>query len=317
MNLIKTTALICVSATLLFSACSKQHNDSRNEGNTEVDSVQMAAGFVAFQKNCMSCHATGPSGNTSVAPTIDQVAQSYLQDNSTYESFLTDFTQFVGSPSTEKSKMPESVKKHGIMPNMSYSAEVVDAVAYYLFHSDRSASDWYAKDEAIYKTEVPYVSPAEYGKSLALQTKAVLGKNLLNAIKTLGSHGALDFCNLRAIHLTDSMSNHLRARIKRVSDQPRNPRNQASKDELRYLTDGKEKIKNGIKPSPLVTEFDKHYVGYYPILTNEMCLQCHGSTQSDIAAETLKVIKSKYPEDKAIDYNSNELRGIWVVQWEK
>lgn len=317
MKLIKTTLFVCLSSPILFMACSKQTNQSAEEKKTEIDSVQLAAGFVAFQKNCMSCHATGPTGNTSVAPTIDRVAESYLENNRTFDSFHNAFTQFVESPSKQSSLMLESVDQYGLMPNMNYSAEVVEAVSYYLFYSDRTASDWYVKDDARYQEAIPQQNQAEYGKSLALQTKAVLGKNLLNAIKIKGTAGAVDFCNLRAIHLTDSMADYLNARIKRVTDQARNPNNIASADELRYISEGKEKIKKGIKPSPMVTEFEKHYVGYYPILTNNMCLQCHGNTQTEISTETYTLIKSKYPDDKAVNYGSNELRGIWVVQWRK
>jgi len=59
---------------------------------------------------------------------------------------------------------------------------------------------------------------------MALETKAVLSKNLLTAISTKGTAGALAFCNERAITLTDSIALNLNTGIKRVSDKNRNAR---------------------------------------------------------------------------------------------
>lgn len=44
-----------------------------------------------------------------------------------------------------------------------------------------------------------------------------------------------------------------------------------------------------------------------------MCLQCHGS-EKDIKPETLAKIKSLYPNDKAIGYQENEMRGLMVIK---
>ena len=53
---------------------------------------------------------------------------------------------------------------------------------------------------------------------------------------------------------------------------------------------------------------------YYPIVTNAMCMQCHGKKDLQIKPETLAAIGEFYPEDKATGYGENELRGIWVVE---
>jgi hypothetical protein len=49
-------------------------------------------------------------------------------------------------------------------------------------------------------------------------------------------------------------------------------------------------------------------------ITNDLCLNCHGEPGQDITAETLRAINTHYPEDKAIGYRANQLRGIWVVE---
>lgn len=45
---------------------------------------------------------------------------------------------------------------------------------------------------------------AERGVKYAMNTQAVLGKNLMQAIQETGTSGALSFCNEKAYPLTDS-----------------------------------------------------------------------------------------------------------------
>ena len=73
------------------------------------------------------------------------------------------------------------------------------------------------------------------------------------------------------------MSKVFKATIKRVSDKPRNPNNQANETELTFIDDLKNTLLNGKKPTPKVVEKDGKMIGYYAIETNKMCLQCHGN----------------------------------------
>ncbi len=157
----------------------------------------------------------------------------------------------------------------------------------------------------------------ETGKELALQTKSSLAKYLVSSISEKGTEGAVKFCNIKAIFITDSMSLVLDAKIKRVSDQPRNPRNLANEAEFDYIKKWKEAHANGEEQPPIVTEMDGKIVGYYPILTNQMCMQCHGKPEKEINTATLKQINKLYPSDQAIGYAENEIRGLFVVEMNK
>ena len=53
----------------------------------------------------------------------------------------------------------------------------------------------------------------EKGQKLALNTKKVLGKNLMTAINSKGSAYAVGFCNISANKLIDSMATELNAKI--------------------------------------------------------------------------------------------------------
>ena len=159
-------------------------------------------------------------------------------------------------------------------------------------------------------------SYAELGFQYAMATKGILGKNLLEAINEKGSAEALSFCNTKAIHLTDSMAQVQGVKIKRVSDLERNPDNKANTEELAYIIATKAKIKAGEEPSPMAVELADKVLAYYPILTNTMCLQCHGSKEN-IHVATKAKLNALYPNDKAIGYGEDELRGIWVVEMPK
>jgi hypothetical protein len=158
---------------------------------------------------------------------------------------------------------------------------------------------------------------AERGLKYTLSAQAVLGKNLMQAIQKTGTSGALSFCNEQAYPLTDSMAVLQHASLKRVTDKPRNPANQANAEELEYIDTFKAVIANQESINPIVKDSDTKVRVYYPILTNAMCLQCHGKPNKNIETPILTKLALLYPEDKAIGYAENEVRGIWSVSFNK
>ena len=158
---------------------------------------------------------------------------------------------------------------------------------------------------------------SERGLQYALSTKAVLGKNLMGKIQKEGTLAALKFCNVKAYPLTDSMSVYHNATIKRVSDKPRNPKNAANVEELKIINSFKKDVAANKDSKPIVVESSNHVNVYYPIKTNSMCLQCHGTPKTDITVNTLAALKKLYPNDKALGYSLNQVRGIWNVSFSK
>ncbi|MAC96617.1 MAG: hypothetical protein CMC96_14075 [Flavobacteriales bacterium] len=157
------------------------------------------------------------------------------------------------------------------------------------------------------------MTPLEKGKSIAQATQAALGKNLVQAISERGTAGAIEFCNIEAIPITDSLAKIHRARVKRVSDKNRNPDNAANEAELAYIENAKNQLAADQNIKPQLKEEDGKWVAYYPILTNAMCLQCHGNADQ-VNKEALAKIQAHYPKDKALGYSENEVRGIWVIE---
>ena len=153
----------------------------------------------------------------------------------------------------------------------------------------------------------------ETGLQYAMAVQATLGKTLQQKIKGEGTLGAIEFCNLNALAITDSLSRELGATISRITDRPRNPQNRATDEEVKLMTRYREDLADGHTPEGLVALRDSTIHFYYPIVTNSLCLQCHGTPQSEIAPEVYSEIQERYPQDRAIAYSAGELRGLWKV----
>ena len=157
----------------------------------------------------------------------------------------------------------------------------------------------------------------DMGKSVAASTQAVLGSNLKTAMGKGGPENALEFCNAKAIPLTDSMAIVLNTAIKRVSDKARNPDNKANAFEKSIIAAQIKRLENGGEPKAQIHEVKGEMVGYYPIITNGLCLQCHGKVNQAVQQKTFDKINDFYPQDEAMGYDVNQIRGMWVVEMQK
>lgn len=312
------TAAILLVAIIIINGC--QGTEAENN-STATDDAKLALGFQLLETNCFSCHSPDASMDNRIAPPMVAVKRHYIDGSVSEATFTAELTEWVINPDSSKTKMPGAIQKFGVMPKMGFDEEQLAAIAYYIYHTELEQPDWfeqhYQEEHGKYLSQMGQGQGQSYltqGKQYALATKAILGKNLLSAINTKGTEGALDFCNIRAIPLTDSMQQVQNVSIKRVSDNNRNPDNVADANELAYIFAAKAALQNGETIQGKIAERNGKMVGYYPILTNEMCLQCHGKPGTDIKAETLTKIKELYPNDKATGYAVDELRGIWVVE---
>ncbi|MCB9222794.1 MAG: DUF3365 domain-containing protein [Crocinitomicaceae bacterium] len=296
-----------------------QYTEDLNN-NDEETLTEDHNGFQLLETSCFSCHNPDANASAVTAPNMAEVKRVYLAQHESEEDFVDAITSFLSDPSKEKAIMKDAVENFGVMPNMSFGKAMSEAVGRYLYSSTIQDSGWYANSYALEKAknlkDPSEMSYLDRGFQFAMSTKSVLGKNLKGKINTEGTDGALEFCNLNAFHLTDSMATEFGVKIKRVSDKNRNPNNLANNDELAIIQSFKEQLEKGEEITSTTKEMDNVVIGYYPILTNDMCLQCHG-TSKEIKPSTAELIKQKYPNDKGIGYGVNQLRGIWVVEMQK
>ncbi len=307
---------------LALWGCSSSSSEENQKGKV-MDSpseAQLKQGFEVLKSTCISCHNPNPSANTTVGPTLSEIKRYYLKAYPKRTDFILGFNRFLNQPTQEHSIIPDAINTYGLMPQMSLQDQQITNIASYIYLKPVETDSWFKNQ---YPKEITYalqaqdsLSTLDKGFNYAMATKSVLGKNLKQQLKQGGSLGALEFCNTYALQLTDSVKAYFGVQIKRVSDKPRNEKNGANVAELNVIESFKTTLNKKESIQPMETYFDEEVVGYYPIVTNAMCIQCHGEVNR-IEESTLDKIKTYYPNDKAIGYKSNELRGIWVVSMPK
>jgi len=148
------------------------------------------------------------------------------------------------------------------------------------------------------------------GDSIAGHAQQLLMQNVAAAIQKGGTDYAVEFCNVRAVPLTDSIAGQYNSFIQRLSNKNRNPANAIQTDEDKAAW---KKIETE-KTHFVQQTADGSVLYYKPILIAlPTCLKCHGSSE-DITVSTQQIIKQKYPADLAINYAMNDLRGMWKIK---
>lgn len=319
-------ALLILIATL--SSCKDNKKGTNSIVTKQTEEATAHPGKKLMETYCYACHNPTTSEDSRIAPPMIAIKKHYISENTAKETFTNDMLVWMKKPSEDISKMPGAVKRFGVMPVMVFPDHVIKQIAEYMYDYNIDQPEWF---EEHYKqrqgmgmgknmknaNSLQDLSYADRGLKYALATKAVLGKNLMGTINKKGTLEALQFCNERAYPLTDSMAVAQNASIKRVSDKARNPQNSANNEELSYINTFKKQMAAGETTQPLVVEKADQVTVYYPISTNSMCLQCHGKPNTDIRPETSKLLGSLYPNDKAVGYDINQIRGIWKVNFSK
>ncbi|MEE4246829.1 MAG: DUF3365 domain-containing protein [Kangiellaceae bacterium] len=313
------------TASILLSIVIPFHIAGYTE-SASIDEAKMSAGYSSYKAMCTSCHSGDLENSARIAPPFSSIKQHYVSENVTFEEFRKRFVGFVNNPTAKNAQMKGAIKRFGLMPKMSFSEEITSDIAYYVYHTPLELPNWFnkhSKGEELRYKKFEKSSPnslKDYllqGQNFAMQTKSALGSKLKKALKDGGPKHAVTFCKTEAIPITKMMSNKLGATIKRVSDRPRNPSNMASDEELLIINSLKQTLADGSKLVPIVKNNLATVKGYYPIVTNGMCLSCHGSVKETIVSETLSAINEEYPEDRATGYGLNEIRGLFVVEMKK
>lgn len=159
---------------------------------------------------------------------------------------------------------------------------------------------------------------AEYlqkGKEISAAAFAALSSQLAVAIQKGGPPAAIEYCQLEALPITDSLSKAFNVTLRRTSKKLRNKANRPTDWELEVLDDYQKMLEHGEEPQPRVFQHDQQVVFTAPIRVLPQCLVCHGQPGQDIAPETLETLAQRYPEDLAKGYKTGELRGIWSVSF--
>lgn len=145
----------------------------------------------------------------------------------------------------------------------------------------------------------------------------MLSSNLVQALEEGGVPYALEFCNVEALPLTDSVARKHNIRIRRITDRNRNPENAADAKQAELMEYLRNLMAQGTEPGDTVIISNNGVDYYAPIFIGAPCLQCHGTPSQTIMPENLEIIRTLYPADKATGYSQGELRGLWYLHFEK
>ena len=159
----------------------------------------------------------------------------------------------------------------------------------------------------------------QIGGEIVNQSQSELLKNVSQAMKKGGPGYAIDFCNLHAMEIKDSLSRLNNCQIQRIALKYRNPLDKPqSKKEEDLLKQYELTVQKGdsIKPKVYILEDRIEY--YQPILINNgACLICHGAPGTQVADATMENIEAKYPNDLATGFAMNDFRGAWKITFMK
>jgi hypothetical protein len=153
------------------------------------------------------------------------------------------------------------------------------------------------------------------GHEVSGTAQAALLANVSRAMQQGGSLYAIEFCNLHAAGITDSLSRKWNCDIARISEKNRNPENGLKTDTDKQMWDYFFALhRNGAQHDTIVA-LEGQPVYYRPIIAGmPACLQCHGSPQETDPA-TYSKIRELYPSDLAMGYNLNDFRGLWKISF--
>ena len=170
----------------------------------------------------------------------------------------------------------------------------------------------------IYQKDKTFNTIKKKGAAIAIQTQVELGKALKAALEKGGPENAIEFCNLEALRITDSIASSEEVIVKRLAKKNRNPKNEMDEVESKifkqYIFDYLNK--RNLDPR-IALNSEGHPVYYKPIITNNMCLTCHGTPGSTMSNDLAGKIREIYPDDKAINFEDGQPRGMWAITFTK
>ena len=166
-------------------------------------------------------------------------------------------------------------------------------------------------------TQATMMEGIKYIKVLGKALKGEVGKNL--KADPTGVKAAL-FCTQNAKEVAKkAMANFPEnIRVRRTAIKYRNPENKPDELDLKVMNQFKEAIEvKKKKIKPIVVKADDNTTRVYvPLIVEQACLKCHGDVEK-MNPEVVKIIKEKYPNDKAVGFKVGDFRGVAVAEIKK
>jgi len=154
---------------------------------------------------------------------------------------------------------------------------------------------------------------SEVARPVATALVQTLGGTLRTQMQERGPVGAMEFCNVQALPLTQQVAAEHGMQVKRTSWRLRNPSNAPDELEVAALRHFEPVRGPGSEAEPWVQrDPDGGWRYYQPLPTADACLNCHGSAE-ELAPGVADALARLYPEDEATGFEEGSLRGLLRV----
>jgi hypothetical protein len=129
---------------------------------------------------------------------------------------------------------------------------------------------------------------------------------------------AMGFCTVKAAKITKEVNNMLPeyASVRRTALKTRSSNNTPDELDIKVMQEYESSIAaNTFVPTDIkVVKTDNTIRIYKPLVTQHVCLKCHGS---NISKEINDIITTNYSQDRAVDFKLGSLRGVIVSEIKK
>ena len=129
---------------------------------------------------------------------------------------------------------------------------------------------------------------------------------------------AMGFCSAKAEDITKEVNMKLpkHASVRRTALKIRNENNTPDLLDIEVMQAYEKSISsNTFQPNDIKVIVDDNTTRVYkPLVTQKVCLKCHGST---ISKEIQSLITANYPNDRAVGFKEGSLRGVIVSEIKK
>jgi len=141
-----------------------------------------------------------------------------------------------------------------------------------------------------------------------------LSGRLSQAMAAGGPVHAIEVCSRDAPVIASRLSAESGASVARVALAARNAGNTGDAGERGILEEFRADIQAGNREAAVRFEVEADGSARYmkAIITQPMCLACHGPT---LAPEVESAVLQRYPVDQATGFSVGDLRGAFVVRW--
>ena len=160
--------------------------------------------------------------------------------------------------------------------------------------------------------EQQYLQKAEEASGVLMKR---LGGQLKAALQAGGPVAAVQVCQQVAQPMTEAASAEFQGyAVSRTALRVRNPKNAPDEADRKVLERWEKAVESGQKmPDPhLARREDGRVVVYRPIMTQAICLKCHGDP-GQLDEELKNLLVENYPRDEAVGFQEGSLRGAFKV----